>query len=129
MDAPPSQQPDCLICFGPTHRNASFWRQPTVIQCDCRPVVHRACWEAWAAQAGPICIICRSNKYYPVPPQQHLQNIRHGILFMGRELDPCTSLVILFFLAYFIVTAFHILQGKPAYTPAPDVYYPRRLEL
>ena len=132
MDAPPPQpQSECLICFGPIRRNVAAWRQPTPIQCECRPLIHRACWDAWAAQAGPVCIICRSNKYYPVPPQPPY-HIRRGIRFLGYDMDPCTAALTIFFIVYLALIVFNSLQGKPTYTETPgsyDRYPPRRLEL
>ena len=132
MDAPLSQpQPDCLICFGPIRRNPHPWRQPTPIQCECRPLIHRKCWEAWAAQAGPVCIICRSNKYYPVPPPQPHQ-FRRDIRFLGYDLDPCASALMIFCILYLAFIVFNSLHGKPVYTETPgsyDRYPPRRLEL
>lgn len=45
----------CLICFNGVRKQ---WAQP--LNCPCRPSIHQACWEEWAAVAGPQCVICRS---------------------------------------------------------------------
>lgn len=45
---------DCLICFNPV---PYAWAPP--LSCDCRQVVHRACWYKWIDNAGPTCLICR----------------------------------------------------------------------
>jgi hypothetical protein len=45
----------CLICFNGVRKP---WAQP--LNCPCRPSIHQACWEEWAAVAGPQCVICRS---------------------------------------------------------------------
>lgn len=52
---------DCLICFGTVRRREISWKQPLPVPCECRPVVHEACWRSWAERAGPVCIICRSD--------------------------------------------------------------------
>ena len=129
MDAP---LPECLICFGPIRRNIPAWRQPTPIQCECRPLIHRKCWDAWAIQAGPVCIICRSNKHYPAPPPPPYQAQPRGLRFLGYEMDACSSALAFFFIVYLALIVFNSLQGKPVYTESPgsyDRYPPRRLEL
>jgi len=47
---------ECLICFGPVRKQ---WAQP--IPCNCRPKMHKYCWESWVAVAGEVCIICRAE--------------------------------------------------------------------
>jgi len=49
---------DCLICFGPVRKQ---WAQP--IPCNCRPKMHKYCWESWIAVAGEVCIICRTDNH------------------------------------------------------------------
>jgi hypothetical protein len=49
--------PDCMICFGPVRRP---WAPD--LPCDCRPVLHRACWNSWSRHVGyPSCVICRNQ--------------------------------------------------------------------
>lgn len=114
MDAPPPEDRDCLICFGTLRRPT--WQQPTVITCECRPALHRACWEAWAAQAGPICIICRSNKYYPrlppMPPQPHENDHAPGILLFGYRVDRCTAALIFCGTFYVLLVFYHAIQPE-----------------
>jgi hypothetical protein len=137
MDAPPQQPqppPDCLICFGPIRRKLPPWQQPTPIPCDCRPLIHRTCWDAWAAQAGPVCIICRSNKHYPALPPQPPFQVRRGVLFLflPADRDPCSSILVLVFVFYLLLTAYHTFQqanARPRITDPPEWYPPRRLEL
>jgi hypothetical protein len=127
MDAPPRQQPDCLICFGPL-RSRNPWRQPTHSPCECRPLIHRGCWEAWAAQAGPVCIICRSNKHYPAPPQQfHAPVNQNIIVFFGLHFDRCTVFLVSIVSIYLILSLFTAFQ--PPVTTYPPQPFPRRLEL
>jgi hypothetical protein len=127
MDAPPQQpqpQPDCLICFGPLRSRTAAWKQPTLTPCECRPQIHRGCWEAWAAQAGPVCIICRSNKHYPAPPPPHFHApVNHNIVvFLGLQFDRCTAFILLIAIIYLILALVH-----PTVTTYPP--YHRRLEL
>ena len=129
MDAPPFEDRDCLICFGTLRRLT--WRQPTVITCDCRPALHRTCWEAWAAQAGPICIICRSNKYYPLlppPPQQpQEQELAGRILLMGYPVDRCTATVLLCGTFYLLLIVFNAIQPEspPQFSEGQFYRYPQ----
>ena len=138
MEAPPpieepaQQKPhDCLICFGPIRRNAPLWIQATPVACACRPHLHRTCWEAWAAQAGPVCIICRSQKYPPVPPHQHQLVAPHdGPFLFGRPIDRRTALCLLFVVFYVVTVALtHLFpvgsSGRPTYRPL----YNRHTEL
>lgn len=135
MDAPPpieetaQQRPhDCLICFGPIRRNAPPWIQATPVACACRPHIHRSCWEAWAAQAGPVCVICRSQKYPPAPPHQHIPLPQHnGPMLFGRPLDRTTACLILAVVFYLTLGLLSHLQpsGRPTYRPL----YNRHTEL
>jgi len=68
--------PDCLICFQPLRRRA--WKPN--LPCDCRPTLHKSCWEEWTRHTGhPTCVICRS---LPVAPPLPLP---HAILLIARE--------------------------------------------
>jgi hypothetical protein len=130
MEAPlPVEKPrDCLICFGPIRRNAPFWVQGTPVACDCRPQLHRTCWEAWAAQAGPVCVICRSQKYPPAPPHQHVVRPPHdGPILFGRPIDRSTAILILFIVFYAAIFLLSYLEpsGRPTYRPL----YNRHTEL
>jgi hypothetical protein len=127
MDAPPSSPPasnsqkrDCLICFGTIRRSAIPWKQPTPVACACRPQVHRTCWESWAAQAGPVCVICRSQKYPPVAPVHRIQVVPNdGIVLFGRRLNTCSSTVFIVFVFYIVVLVLSQVQ--------PPRHYPRML--
>lgn len=133
MEAPPPvEQPpprDCLICFVPIRRNIPFWKQATRVACECRPNLHRACWDAWAAQAGPICVICRSQKYPPAPPYQHhvRPHLHDGLLLFGYPIDRTTAMFVIAVIFYIVLGFMGHLQpaGRPTYRPP----YNRHTEL
>lgn len=122
MDAPlSSERRDCLICFGTIRRTTIPWKQPTPVACACRPQIHRTCWESWAAQAGPVCVICRSEKYPPAAPVHRIQPVRdegNGIILFGRRLNTCSSTVLIVFIFYIVVLV--LSQAQP-----PRHHFPR----
>jgi hypothetical protein len=61
--------PDCLICLETTQ---DTWTP--LLNCECLPILHRACWKQWVLQSGAICVICREREEeqevieHPHPP-------------------------------------------------------------
>lgn len=133
MEAPPPSTEelprphDCLICFGPIRRTNNPWIQATPVACNCRPHLHRACWEAWAAQAGPICVICRSQKYPPAPPHHHARLQHDGPILFGYPIHRNTAFLFLGIVFYLMIALLSQLQptGRPTYRPL----YNRHTEL
>jgi hypothetical protein len=119
---------DCLICFGPIRRNAPIWVQATHTPCNCRPHLHRACWEAWAAQAGPVCVICRSQKFPPAPPLLlNIQPLHDGPHLFGYPINRTTAVVVMIFVFYITLLALNYFQ--PAHRPTYRPLYNRHIEL
>jgi hypothetical protein len=91
---------DCLICLFPAR---GHFRPP--LDCACRPVVHRACWEKWTTFSGSTCLICRFNPNPPILllPQNQEQVIyvyhQHQLLGVQRFLYFLVAVGVLFVLA------------------------------
>ena len=115
--------PDCMICFGTV-------RRPWIpnLPCECRPVLHRACWNSWSRHVGyPSCVICRNQ---PVRQQPNAQEVP----VQGRPFtfgEDCAPFVAVFFLIWMI-----LIMSYPSrriiYVTDPPRYlhpYPFRDEL
>ena len=68
---------DCLICLFPAR---GLFRPP--LDCACRPVVHRACWEKWTTFSGSTCLICRYN---PSPPILLLPQNQEQVIYVYHQ--------------------------------------------
>jgi hypothetical protein len=89
---------ECLICFDPIRRP---WKQP--ISCDCRPAIHKYCWDSWVNAAGEVCIICRAYDYTPEDVEQAAVLIAVAPPRHPRPIQFLLFLSVLWFLYLFVV--------------------------
>lgn len=131
---------DCLICLAPARIK---WAPE--IPCNCRPTMHRRCWERWVDRMGPICIICRTHENGRAPPPQP----RHIVVIQPAAAPPppipvpllyrCygrvvalieVAFLILIFVLIFRIMAMHSVatqpqQHRPQFrAPGPIPWYP-----
>lgn len=62
---------ECLICLGPLRIQ---WTPDT--KCDCKPTLHKKCWQKWIERGNGTCIICRSEtqqEEQEEPPEPQIQ--------------------------------------------------------
>ncbi len=116
-----------MICFG-------MVRRPWIsdLPCECRPVLHRACWNSWSRHVGhPSCVICRNQQVrapVPLPDAPEVQVQVHRPFTFGEECGPFIALV---FMVWMILIMSYPSQ-RIIYVTDPPRYlppYPFRDEL
>ena len=122
------EQKDCLICF---RKIKAKWIPP--LTCECRPQIHRVCWEAWTDHIGyQTCVICRFPE--PPPPPQPAAAL---ILFEAmpgpqaqqpprrflQRLEDIATVVGVFFLIW-MVLIMSAPQRVNIYLPPPSLQQP-----
>jgi len=118
-------QKDCLICF---RKIKVKWTPP--LTCECRPQLHRACWEAWTDHIGyQTCVICR----LPEPPHapqpaaavivfEAMQQPPEGRPLL-RRMEDIATVIGVFFLIW-MVLIMSAPQRVNIYLPPPSLQQP-----
>ena len=108
-----SRSSECLICLD-TIRQPWHPGKP----CDCKPALHKRCWDQWISHGNAVCIICRDQNNKELRIRQ-LQIIRYEYQpepvnrcsrCMAHLLNSLLLFIVVYYLLYFMLDTMKTIQ-------------------
>ncbi len=95
---------ECLICLNPIRQP---WHPGK--PCDCKPTLHKRCWEEWVSHGNGVCIICRDFKELHIHQYQIIrydyqrpEPVNWCVRF-NRCMGHVMNFILLFIIVYFLI--------------------------